>query len=190
MDTREQLIRDPEPDRQERVGEAMPGGQPAPAYPLDGNSGGPCPVSDERITLMGLLVETHAHLTRVLGAELEQACGMPLTWFDVLIRLARSPEQHLTMTQLASEVSITSGGITRLVDRIAEAGFVERQDCPSDRRSVHVALTPAGRTKMEEAVAVHVDGLDRHLLAPLADEDRRALEQALRKLRADGSCFG
>src|SRR5580692_664418 len=110
----ERLISTSERDRPGRDEARRPRAS-APAYPLDGNSGGPCPVTDERITLMGLLVETHAHLTRVLGTELEQACGMPLSWFDVLIRLARSPDEHLTMTQLASEVSLTSGGITRLV---------------------------------------------------------------------------
>jgi DNA-binding MarR family transcriptional regulator len=158
---------------------------PGGVYPLDGAHGGLCPVDDDRITLMGLLVEAHAHLTRILGAELERACGIPLSWFDVLIRLAGSPDEHLTMTQLAGEVSLTSGGITRLVDRIAEAGLVERQNCPSDRRSVYVALTDLGKAKMEDAVVVHLDGLDRHLLAPLDEAERRDLEGALRRLRGD-----
>ena len=97
-------------------------------------------IGDERITLMGLLLETHAKITRALSAELEAACGIPLTWFDVLIRLGRSAERRLTMSQLAAQVSLTTGGVTRLVDRIAEAGYVERQNCPSDRRSIYVAL--------------------------------------------------
>ncbi|HUZ09346.1 MAG TPA: MarR family winged helix-turn-helix transcriptional regulator [Acidimicrobiales bacterium] len=160
---------------------------------LPGASSGsrpPCPVDDDRITLMGLLVEAHAHLTRLLGVELEQACGIPLTWFDVLIRLARSPDEHLTMTQLAGEVSLTSGGITRLVDRITEAGYVERQNCPSDRRSMYVALTPSGWSKLHEAIAVHLDGLDRHLIDPLNVADQDALNVALRKLRGDGPVCG
>ena len=153
---------------------------------------GTCPTSwcslvgDERITLMGLLIETHARLTRVLGAELEAECGLPLSWFDVLIRLGRSSEHKLTMTQLAGEVSLTSGGITRLVDRIAEAGYVERQHCPNDRRSVHVVLTAAGEDKLAEATAHHLGGLDRHLLAPLSGDERAQLEATLRKLRGPG----
>src|ERR1700722_141411 len=91
--------------------------------------------NDERITLMGLLVEAHARLTRVLGAELEAACGLPLSWYDAMVRLRRTPEGFLTMTRLGAEVSLTSGGITRLVDRLVEAGYVERQNCPTDRRS-------------------------------------------------------
>lgn len=146
-----------------------------------------CPslVDDERITLMGLLVESHARLTRVLGDELEEACGLPLTWYDVMIRLGRSPEGHLTMSQLAGEVSLTSGGITRLVDRMVAAGYLERSGCPTDRRSVYVGLTTDGNSKLEEATAAHLRGLDRHLLGPLDEADRVALASLLRKLRDD-----
>lgn len=147
-------------------------------------------VGDDRLTLMGLLVEAHARLTRTLGAELEAACGLPLSWYDVLIRLGRSPASHLTMTQLAGEVSLTSGGITRLVDRIAEAGYVERQSCPTDRRSVYVALTPAGWQVLRRATVEHLAGLERHLVAPLEPADRAALESALRKLRGPGPVCG
>jgi MarR family transcriptional regulator, 2-MHQ and catechol-resistance regulon repressor len=149
-----------------------------------------CPsvVNDERITLMGLLVESHARLTRVLGDELEEACGLPLTWYDVMIRLGRSPEGHLTMSQLAGEVSLTSGGITRLVDRMVEAGYLERSGCPTDRRSVYVGLTPSGSRKLEEATAEHLRGLDRHLLAPLEEADRESLAAVLRKLRDAQGC--
>jgi len=142
-------------------------------------------IGDERITLMGLLLETHAKLTRVLSAALEAACGIPLTWFDVLIRLGRSPERRLTMSQLAAQVSLTTGGVTRLVDRIAEAGYVERLSCPSDRRSIYVALTAAGTEKLREATAAHLDDLERYLLEPLDADERAALAGTLRKLRGE-----
>ncbi len=155
---------------------------------VDGRTCPACPLGtdDERITLMGLLLEAHARLTRVLGAELESSCDLPLSWYDVMIRLGRAPDGHLTMTRLASEVSLTSGGITRLVDRMVAAGYVERLSCPTDRRSVFVVLTPAGTRKLEEATAEHLRGLERHLLGPLDDGDRAALATALRKLRGTG----
>jgi len=148
------------------------------------------PVHDERITLMGLLMESNARLCRVLGSELEAACGLPLSWYDVMIRLGRSPDGHLTMTRLAGEVSLTSGGITRLVDRMATAGYVERLSCPTDRRSVFVSLTPAGSQLLEKATAEHLRGLERHLIAPLDPTDREALSTALTKLRGDGPICG
>jgi DNA-binding MarR family transcriptional regulator len=138
---------------------------------------------DERITFMGLLVEAHARLTRVLGHELEAECGLPLTWFDVMVRIGRTPEGFLTMSGLANEVSLTSGGITRLVDRIAAAGYVERRNCPTDRRSIFVSLTPTGVEMLERASRAHLEGLERHLLGPLEPAERAALEAGLRKLR-------
>jgi DNA-binding MarR family transcriptional regulator len=141
------------------------------------------PADAEALTLMGLLVEAHARLTGVLGAEMEEACGLPLSWYDAMIRLRRAPGGFMTMTRLASEVSLTSGGITRLVDRLADAGYAQRQDCPTDRRSVYVSLTPAGIAKVDEATAAHRKGLDRHLLGPLEPHEREMLEAALRKLR-------
>ena len=73
-----------------------------------------------------------------------------------------------TMSKLSSDVALTTGGVTRLVDRMADAGLVERQrHPPNDRRSVHVCATPEGRATLERAVAAHVEGIDRHLMAPL-----------------------
>jgi DNA-binding MarR family transcriptional regulator len=145
---------------------------------------------DERITLMGLLVEVHAKLTRELGAEMEQVSGIPLSWYDALVRLRRTPDGFLTMNRLGAEVALTSGGVTRLVDRLVDAGYVERRNCPTDRRSVFVSLTPLGIAKVEEATTAHLVGLDRHLLAPLDDDERTALAGALRKLRGDGPVCG
>jgi len=145
---------------------------------------------DERLHLMGLFIGAHARLTRALGAELEEQAGLPLTWFDVLVCLRRAPEGRLTMTELASQVLLTSGGGTRLVDRIAEAGYVERQQCPSDRRSVHVVLTEAGREKLDGSLPGHLAGLDEHLFGPLSIEERNELAHALTKLVGDAPTCG
>ncbi len=147
-------------------------------------------VGDERITDMGLLVEAHAHLTRVLAAELEAECGLPLTWFDVLLRLGRAPDRRMTMSELATQIALTSGGVTRLVDRIADAGYVERQNCPSDRRSIYVALTPEGADLLHQAAAAHVRSLDRHLVDRLDKDERLALRGILGKLRGEGPVCG
>jgi len=144
-------------------------------------------MDDERIRLMGLLVRTHRCLTDSLGRELEQSVGIPLVFFDVLIHVGAAPEGRLTMSTLSSNVALTTGGVTRLVDRMAEAGLVARENCPSDRRSIYVVLTPEGRVVLERAVAQHVDSIDRHLMSHLDGDDRAALEVMLTKvLDADG----
>jgi DNA-binding MarR family transcriptional regulator len=158
----------------------------------DGDAdGGTCGVlgqmDDERIRLMGLIVRTHRRLTESLGRELEQNVGIPLVFFDVLIHVGAAPDARLTMSRLSADVSLTTGGVTRLVDRMVEAGLVARSNCPDDRRSIHVVLTPEGRAMLQRAVAEHVDGIDRHLMAHLSERDRGALETALSKVLGAGS---
>jgi MarR family 2-MHQ and catechol resistance regulon transcriptional repressor len=143
-------------------------------------------IQDDRIQLMGLVIRSHRRLTDLLGAELEQTVGIPLVWFDVLIHVGGAPEGRLTMSKLSTDVALTTGGVTRLVDRMVEAGLVARQNCPNDRRSVHVVLTAAGQSTLERAVAAHIEGIDRHLIAPLDAAERAALGVALAKLLSAG----
>jgi MarR family 2-MHQ and catechol resistance regulon transcriptional repressor len=139
-------------------------------------------IDDERLQLMGLIIRTQRLLSDVLGRELEQSVGIPLVFFDVLIHVGGAPGGQLTMSSLSTDVALTTGGVTRLVDRMVEAGLVARQNCPSDRRSVHVVLTPGGREVLERAVASHIEGIDRHLMAHLDAGDCAALEVALSKV--------
>ncbi len=121
-------------------------------------------IDDPRLHLMGLIVRSHRLLTDRLGRELEQEVGIPLVFFDVLINVGAAPEGRLTMSRLSTDVALTTGGVTRLVDRMVDAGLVERQACPSDRRSIHVILTAQGRDVPDRAVAAHMKGIDRHLM--------------------------
>jgi DNA-binding MarR family transcriptional regulator len=153
---------------------------------LDNGGSGACGVlgqiDDERLHLMGLVIRANRSLTDRLGRDLEERVGIPLVFFDVLIHVGAAPEGRLTMSRLSADVALTTGGVTRLVDRMVEAGLVARQNCPSDRRSVHVVLTDEGRAVLEKAVAAHIEGIDRYLMDPLDGRDRVALEVALTKV--------
>ena len=140
-------------------------------------------VDDERISALGKLVEVHSHLERVLGRELEASAGLPLTWFEALLRIARSPGGELSAGELSHQIALTSGGITRLVDRLVAAGHVERRTSPTDRRSQLVTLTDGGRETLERACAVHIRGLDQHLFSRLGDRDAADLARLLDALR-------
>ena len=155
--------------------------------PDDGTCGVLAQMNDERIQLMGLIVRTNRRLSETLGRELEQSVGIPLVFFDVLIHVAAAPETRLTMSRLSTDVALTTGGVTRLVDRMVDAGLVERQNCPNDRRSIHVVLTPEGQAVLGQAVAAHVDGIERHLMAHLNVSDRSDLVRVLSKV-LDAGC--
>ena len=143
-----------------------------------------CPSGDEKVQLFGLLLETNARLSRRLGLELEAECELPLAWFDVLLQLRRSPDGRLKMNEIADKIVHSSGGTTRLVDRIEVAGLVARQSCPSDRRAIHVAITDAGNAKLDEALNVHLDYLDESLAKQLTEVERSTLASLLTKLNA------
>ena len=96
----------------------------AAVRPEDGTCGVLGQIDDERIQLMGLIVRTHRRLTDTLGRELEQSVGIPLVFFDVLIHVGAAPDGRLTMSRLSTDVALTTGGVTRLVDRMVDAGLV------------------------------------------------------------------
>lgn len=143
-----------------------------------------CPTGDEKVQLFGLLLETNARLARSLSLELETECSLPLAWFDVLLQLRKSPDGRLKMNQIADAIVHSTGGTTRLIDRLEEAGFVERQNCPSDRRAIHVAITASGEEKLTEALHVHLEYLDEALAKRLSDTERGTLATLLTKLNA------
>jgi DNA-binding MarR family transcriptional regulator len=138
---------------------------------------------DALITTFGRLVEVEGRLERRLGADLEAQCGLPHAWFEVLVRLARSEDGQLTMGALAEQVTLTTGGVTRLVDRMDAAGYVERLPCPTDRRVAFAAITKAGRKKLTEASAVHAANL-REVFAGFSTRDLTVLDRLLDRLRA------
>lgn len=142
------------------------------------------PLHDDRITLWGLWLEVHDALARRLDRDLRDALDIPDPWFEVLLRVGRSPGQKARMTHLAEMVLFSSGGFTKLADRMEAAGLLRREPDPTDRRSILAVLTPKGREILDRALAVHVPSLQRHLIDHLAADQRAELDAILRHLRA------
>ena len=140
-------------------------------------------LQDDRITLWGLFLEVHDVLIRRIGRELQDEVGIPGPWMEVLLRIGRTPGQAVRMTQLAEMVLFTSGGFTKLADRMVAAGLIRREPCPGDRRSHLATLTPEGHRVLDCALAVHLPSLQRHLIDNLDTEQREQLEAILRALR-------
>ncbi|HSM34794.1 MAG TPA: MarR family transcriptional regulator [Longimicrobiales bacterium] len=87
----------------------------------------------------------------------------------------------MLLRDVRSRILVSSGGITYLVDRLAEQGLVERRICPSDRRAFYVHLTDAGRSMIEEVFPPHARRIRAALAGLSAAEQRRATD-LLRKL--------
>lgn len=136
-------------------------------------------LNDDDVTLFGLFVEAHSRIKPLVNRDL----GIPQTWFEVLLRLGRTPGHQLRMTDLAEAVSFSSGGFTRLADRMEKEGLIRRDPDPADRRAALAVLTDKGGQALDHALTAHVSHLRNHLAGPLSAEDRRHLERILRTLR-------
>jgi DNA-binding MarR family transcriptional regulator len=123
-----------------------------------------------------------AQLADAVLANRLAAHGLEPGWFDLLAALRRAgPPYQLNPTALRESTLLSSGGMTKRLDRMAEAGLIERRPDPNDRRGTLVRLTRKGRSVADRAVETHLDN-ERRLLTTLSREDRRVLNLVLRKL--------
>lgn len=141
-------------------------------------------VDDQELLSWWSLVCQGYHRTgsRVV-AELGVDVPVPGPWFEVLSILLDAPGHRLSMTRLAHEVSLTSGGFTKFADRLCGAGLLERQSCSTDRRVVYAALTARGLELAREARSRHAEALRRHFLQPLGPGAAHRLAELMRVLR-------
>jgi DNA-binding MarR family transcriptional regulator len=144
----------------------------------------------ERPDLDVSALATLGRLFRAAGlAEAELAAGLAPHglqpgWFDLLAALRRAGRPYeLNPTDLMGATMLTSGGITKRLDRLAEAGLVERRPDPADRRGTLVRLTARGRKVIDRAIEAHAANETR-LLESLKAAERRTLDSSLRKLLA------
>src|SRR5436309_6712536 len=115
--------------------------------------------SPERLRAWRLYFESALALHDVLDAELERDAAIPLRWYDALVHLEETPE-GLRMNELAERILYSKSGFTRVVDRMEEAGLVERVRPENDRRSILVVLSDQGRNTMEQARRYHRHAID------------------------------
>jgi DNA-binding MarR family transcriptional regulator len=137
--------------------------------------------SAERLRAWRLYFESALALVDVLDAELERDAGIPLRWYDALIHLEETPG-GLRMNELAERILYSKSGFTRVVDRLEEAGLVQRVRPADDRRSILVVLTDKGRETMEHARRHHRHAIEEHFSRHLTDTDIKSLTHALEKL--------
>ena len=123
----------------------------------------------------------------MIGRQVEQQEGIPFEWFEVLIVLADTPEEALRIGDLASLTLRSKSAMTRLADRIEEAGLVQRDSCDTDRRVIFVALTDEGRALIERVKPPAARIMIERFTSHITPQDARFITAALtRVLTANG----
>jgi DNA-binding MarR family transcriptional regulator len=130
----------------------------------------------------GAVLQVHAALVPYLDGQLQAAVGLPLTWYDVLLELSAAAEGRLRMSDLAERVVLSRTRVSRLVDELADAGLVCREQNPQDKRSAYTVLTAQGRARFKEAAPVYLDGIEKYFAGRLSDEELQVIAVALRRV--------
>ncbi len=127
------------------------------------------PVSPAEAPAWGGFLYVHATLFRRLDEELKEAHQLSFSAFEVLILLARAPEQRMRLSDLATSVVSNATWITRLIDRLSSQGLVKRERSTKDRREYYAVLTEAGLQRLSVAYPMHLASVRAYFLEQFTD---------------------
>jgi MarR family transcriptional regulator, organic hydroperoxide resistance regulator len=128
------------------------------------------------------LIRFEIEIWNAAEARLKAEFDLPLTHFEPMSVIDRIP--GCRVYDIAAELKITTGGASKLVDRIEASGYCRRRPNPDDRRSSLLELTPEGRRVLAEAGAAFDEELDRWLGSALPERTLRQFAATLARLRA------
>lgn len=136
----------------------------------------------EALVAWRVFFECALALPDILDAELQASGEVSFRWYDVLVQLEEA-DGGVPMNEIASRILASKSGLTRVIDRMEEAGLVRRERPPGDRRVVLVQMTEPGAAALGRARVVHRDGIRRHFTEHLTDADLARLQRMLEKVR-------
>lgn len=112
----------------------------------------------------GGLLGMHGRMMRLIDADLQAHSHISHVEFEVLLRLSWEADHRLRIHDLAARSVLTRSGISRLVERLEQAGLVVREKATEDRRGAYAVLTEVGMTHFEAALRRHVAFVRRQFL--------------------------
>jgi DNA-binding MarR family transcriptional regulator len=139
-------------------------------------------VASAGATAFARLLRAHASITRELSAKLVAEHGLTINDYEALLHLSRAPEGALRRVDLAERLVLTPSGVTRLLDGLERAGYVEKGACASDARVTYAVLTDQGRAKLERASRSHLADVRGLFEGRLSPEELATLTELLRRL--------
>jgi DNA-binding MarR family transcriptional regulator len=125
----------------------------------------------------------HMALTAIERA-LKQADLPPLAWYDALLELERVGEEGLRPFELEREMLLAQYNLSRLVDRIEKAGYVERRTCEDDGRGQVIVITAAGKDIRRRMWPVYALAIQRSIGGQVSETQAETLDAILGTLLA------
>jgi DNA-binding MarR family transcriptional regulator len=132
----------------------------------------------------GGFLRLHTVLYRELDRRLTRNAQMSISAYEVLLRLTWAGEEGMRMNQLAQQVFMTSGGLTRLADRLERDGLIVRTPSSEDGRGYQARTTPAGRRALKRANRQHLQDVRELFLDHLTDSELEVLATVWRRVKS------
>jgi DNA-binding MarR family transcriptional regulator len=138
--------------------------------------------TDPKAHAWAVLLTAHARLVDRIETELGAAGLPPLGWYDVLWALESAEGHQLRMRELAEHVVLSRSNLTRLADRLEEAGLIERAAAAEDRRGAYCVITAAGRALRKRMWPVYQAAVERHFGAFVSEREAVQLGETLARV--------
>ena len=145
--------------------------------------------TEEQQAWRAFLTATNVLFATVEG-QLQRESGIPHGYYEILVRLSEEPDRALRMSQLAEASTSSKSRLSHAVARLEERGWIERLDCPTDRRGQIAQLTPAGFSALAAAAPSHVEQVRRSLFDALSPDQVLQLAEISAAITAAGSADG
>jgi DNA-binding MarR family transcriptional regulator len=139
-------------------------------------------VTPEQLEVWRSFLRAHSLIIRRLETDLMDRHGISLAWYDVLARLVESDDRRLRMSDLAERVMLSPSGLTRLVDRMVEAGLLFREPSENDARGSYAVLTDHGFEALRSATGTHLRGILDYVLSRFTDAELDQISKYLARL--------
>jgi DNA-binding MarR family transcriptional regulator len=146
-------------------------------------------LSEEEQRTWRLFLQACQSVFAATDAQLVRDSGLPHGYYEILVHLSEAPSRALRMTQLARASTYSKSRLSHAVARLEERGWVERRDCPTDRRGQIAQLTDEGFAALAAAAPGHVDQVRRSLMDALTPEQVRQLGEISAAIIAAGTCL-
>jgi DNA-binding MarR family transcriptional regulator len=131
-------------------------------------------------------LRAHSAITRQLNADLLNVHGLTLNDYEVMLLLSRAEGGRMRRVDLAQSVVLTASGITRLLDGLERAGYVEKDSCATDGRVSYAKLTSVGESKLRDAAVTHLRGVEELFVGRFSDSELEHLASLLGRLPLRG----
>jgi DNA-binding MarR family transcriptional regulator len=136
-------------------------------------------LTDEEQRVWRSYIEASTLLEDHLDRQLQRDAGMPHIYYGLLVKLAESPRRRLRMTELAMFAKITRSRLSHAIARLEKNGWVQREDCPSDKRGQFAVLTEQGYEVLQQTAPGHVAAVRQAVFDRLSPQQQKSLGEIM-----------